>query len=77
MMTVKPNFEHRNLQTLLSFVAFCYMNPQLRFWQALSAWSGYLKIEVVPVPEDTKYGRTPIEVHIDTYHWEGRDRNNV
>lgn len=25
---------------LLSFIQFCEENPELRFWQALSAWSG-------------------------------------
>jgi hypothetical protein len=76
-MIIKPNYEHRNLSTLLSFVAFCYKNPKLRFWQALVVWANYGEIDAVPVTEDTKYGRTPVELHIDTFYWEGRSGNNV
>jgi len=74
---MKINYKHRNLRTLLSFVAFCYKNPQLRFWQALASWSGYWKIRAEAPPEDTKYGRTPQEISIDTFHWEGRTHNDV
>lgn len=71
------DFEHRNLATLLSFVAFCFKNPRLRFWQALVAWAGCWKIEAVPISEDTKYGRTPAEHHIDTFNWEGRSGDEL
>jgi hypothetical protein len=30
----------KNRMVLMSFVNFCAVNPDLRFWQALAAWAG-------------------------------------
>lgn len=31
----------KNKTQLNSFIEFCCRHPELRFWQALAAWSGY------------------------------------
>lgn len=36
--------ESKNEETLKSFNSFCKKYPQLRFWQALVAWSEYTAI---------------------------------
>jgi hypothetical protein len=36
----KITWEDRNGATVEDFHQFCKENPQLRFWQALCAWSG-------------------------------------
>lgn len=59
--------ETRNSKTLASFVAFCESAPELRFWQALAAWSG------IPV---ILAGNEEFDVE-DTFFWEGRYRDNV
>lgn len=34
------------------FLSYCESHPQLRFWQALSNWSGYSRILGVPGKEE-------------------------
>lgn len=53
----------RNESQLRDFSEYCRENPELRFWQALAAWSGYHKILVSDV------GCKPV----DTFYWEGKD----
>lgn len=56
----------KNMTLLLSFTAYCYKNPEERFWQALRNWSGQsfiLASDSCPVFANQK----------DTFYWEGRD----
>lgn len=52
----------RNESQLTDFSDYCRANPELRFWQALRAWSGYHKILAC------EFGGKPL----DTFTWEGR-----
>jgi hypothetical protein len=61
---MKIDFKNRNLRPLLSFIVFCYEHREMRFWQALTAWSGYARIEAVKGDQ-----------RLDTFYWEGRDHN--
>jgi DNA-directed RNA polymerase subunit RPC12/RpoP len=53
----------KNIETVYSFKHYCYLNKNLRFWQALASWSGYNFIygsnapehEITPTLEDTFY----------------------
>jgi hypothetical protein len=38
MVLVPKNARH--FEVLMDFICFCHNNPDLRFWQALRAWSG-------------------------------------
>lgn len=53
---------YRSEPTLSDFVAFCRKHPELRFWQALRAWSEaeYIMYE--------KNG-----VLVDTFYWENKN----
>ncbi len=53
----------RNSEVLKDFVKFCEEAPELRFWQALSNWTG--KIIYAQIPEDTDF--------LDTFMWETKD----
>lgn len=57
--------ENKNLKLLLSFFTFCANHPELRFWQALQAWSGYCQVLVIEEPEGEE---------IDTYYFEGKSQ---
>jgi hypothetical protein len=54
----------RNEEPLQSFSAFCQANPDLRFWQALRAWSGYGAVFVADDSDATGLK--------NTFSWEGR-----
>jgi len=54
--------------TLDSFVKFCTENPELRFWQALRAWSGADKIIYY-----RGYGTFTESGYEDTFYWEGKN----
>jgi hypothetical protein len=56
----------RNSEVLEDFVAYCKAQPDLRFWQALSAWS--------KVPYILASNTNGIEGTEDTFYWEGRDQ---
>lgn len=59
----------RNSETLNSFVDYCLLHPELRFWQALQNWAGVnfvLTAELLP-HEISKNGNL-----VDTYYWEGK-----
>lgn len=53
----------KSKELLDSFMAFCIDHPELRFWQALTQWSGYLLI----------YGEKTNGELEDTYHLEKRN----
>jgi hypothetical protein len=40
----KIEISDKNSELLKDFTAFCYLQPNLRFWQAVIAWSGYATI---------------------------------
>lgn len=54
----------RNEEQLESFTRFCRAHPDLRFYQALRAWSGYGAILAADDAEG--HGLK------DTFSWEGR-----
>lgn len=54
----------RNEEQLMSFTEFCRANPELRFYQALRAWSGYGAIFVADDAEGNALK--------NTFSWEGR-----
>jgi hypothetical protein len=57
-------------KTLKSFVEFCEIHPDLRFWQALSIWAGYPFIYVSHknVAQETQNNDL-----VDTYYFEGKE----
>jgi hypothetical protein len=56
--------------TLKSFVEFCEIHPDLRFWQALASWSGnnFIYISQKNVAQETQNNDL-----IDTYYFEGKE----
>lgn len=54
----------KNQKQLDSFVKYCKENPSLRFWQALSSWSGFgiyaSNVEPISAPKE----------FLDTFYWE-------
>ena len=53
----------RNKESLKSFIEYCALHPDERFWQALRNWSGWPFIVVSEHP--------PIqEGQDDTFYWE-------
>jgi hypothetical protein len=70
----------RSEATLESFVAFCRAHPQLRFWQALAAWSEYgaiwgqTKGDVFTVQDLIK--DSPVGL-VDTFAFEGRRHDDA
>lgn len=80
-MSRKPKSSSRNSALLKSFVAYCILHPEERFWQALRNWAGADFICTSALPpmyfEQPKvYDRLdqliPMELR-DTFYWEGRD----
>lgn len=59
----------RHHETLMDFLNYCHDHPELRFWQALRAWSGYNKILAQDVYQSQGY---PSGVDRDTFYWEGK-----
>jgi hypothetical protein len=54
---------------LKEFSKFCWDNPELRFWQALAAWTGSL-ICAGKYISDGKHGRPGLA---DTFFWTEKD----
>lgn len=55
----------KNELLLGMFIAYCRMNPEMRFWQALRNWAGYHFIYAAnEVPREGGKGIW------DTFHWE-------
>lgn len=67
--------QSRNSEVLESFVAFCKENPDLRFWQALSAWSGkhIILASASPIRYDSDAAVWRPEEIRDPYNWEGKE----
>lgn len=61
---------HQTKQLLDSFVEYCEMYPDMRFWQALRNWAGVHTILVtdVLVPPDAP------ETMRDTFYFDGLDK---
>ena len=53
-----------NSVMLAEFISFCLENPKLRFWQAVSAWTG---CRVFASHSLSKTGKI-----VDTYYWRGK-----
>lgn len=60
----------RNSELLASFVEYCTLHPDLRFWQALRNWAGinFVLASELPPYELSKQGNL-----VDTYAWEVRN----
>jgi hypothetical protein len=58
-------------KTLKSFVKFCEVHPDLRFWQALLSWSKY---NFIYVSKKNVAQETRNDDLIDTYYFEGKDK---
>jgi hypothetical protein len=69
-MTPEISPKSRNGKVLLSFVAYCIANPNLRFWQALCSWAGVGYIAVTYTPP---YMLEDSDELTDTFPWEGRN----
>jgi hypothetical protein len=67
----------RNNEVLEDFVAYCKANPDLRFWQALLAWSGLCLISASSLEDmphwtcGTCGQNSPTR---DTFYWKGRNQ---
>jgi hypothetical protein len=59
-----------NARTLQSFVNYCTLHPDQRFWQALKNWSQSGFILVTDTPP---YMLEDSDELTDTYQWEGRN----
>ncbi len=69
------NKETRNSKVLESFVAYCILNPEERFWQALRNWSEIGAIFAIPWCEDEKcISMYHGEDGKDTFSWEGKNK---
>jgi len=60
---------NKNEKLLADFSAFCAKHPELRFWQALRAWSGFSAILVADKQDLTSNILTGLQ---DTYYWDGK-----
>lgn len=65
----------RNSEVLASFVAYCEAHPDLRFWQALMAWTGKYVIlaDKLPIRYDSEAAVWRPEEIRDPYGWEGKE----
>lgn len=59
----------RNAKTLRDFIEFCKEAPDLRFWQALSAWCGYCVFISKDPPMQVVEGKGSVD---DTFYREGK-----
>lgn len=65
----------KNKKLLKSFVDYCTAHPELRFWQALRAWSGAEAIlyrQVTPKKE-AGVGVFDLECR-DTFYWNSKNK---
>jgi hypothetical protein len=60
----------RNKKLANDFYDFCMNNPELRFWQALRAWSGQ---NFVLVSNTNNWETIPDDIK-NTFYWEGKDK---
>lgn len=58
----------KNEAVLKQFTDFCKANPELRFWQALRAFSGE---NFIIVADEIDHERMDIRGWTDTFYWEG------
>lgn len=69
----------RNSELLASFTKFCADYPDLRFWQALMAWSGWSVFLMTARPIHVRSDEVMVwrqeEVH-DPFRWESGDKYN-
>jgi len=65
---MKKNFKtkSKNRKVLESFIEYCIVHPEERFWQALRNWSGAYSINY----EDYDYRGEMI----DTFYFEGKEK---
>lgn len=74
------NLQQRNTMVLADFVKYCRDNPELRFWQALRNWSGFIFIYGSNMPEyniefDPTLGKDGHLPFIkDTFYLEGKNK---
>ena len=61
----------KNRMTLMSFVNFCATNPEMRFWQALAAWSGFTIFTGPTNVSADVIARRAGDMIRDTFNWEG------
>lgn len=60
---------------LNDFSEFCYYHPELRFWQALAAWSGHtICARLSWVGGDDREESTE---YLDTYYWREKSGKNL
>lgn len=60
------NKKSKNQKLLESFTSYCRMYPELRFWQALSSWSG---CDFIYIERDTlDANKKPYKVRVDTFY---------
>jgi len=64
--------ETKNSRTLRYFIMFCNKNPELRFWQALAAWSLCPYIAVCWNKPEYIQDKSGFVIE-DTCYWEGRN----
>ncbi len=62
------DYARRNEAVLQDFTAYCRVNPEQRFWQALRNWSGAHKVLV------TDWDDMERLCPKDTFNWEGKGR---
>lgn len=55
----------KNADLLADFTAYCYENPEQRFWQALRNWSKWAAVYVAKNDDHPK--------PMDTYYWTRKD----
>lgn len=60
-----------NDRVLASFIGFCYAHPELRFWQALAAWSGHTILQTKAAMWE--FSKKDQKLLKDTFYWEGKD----
>ena len=60
---------NKNKELIDEFTAFCEGHPEMRFWQALRAWTGF---DYIVAKNETGYAGQNTEE--DTFYWEGKDR---
>jgi hypothetical protein len=56
----------KNVQTLGSFVEYCFAHPDQRFWQALRNWSGFNFITASNIGD--------LGGSQDTFYWRGKTK---
>ncbi len=60
---------NKNAELLKSFTEYAEQHPEMRFWQALTGWSGFTNI-YAKRREDFFHESPSLE---DPFYWEGKD----